>query len=90
MVTATTARMTTGLLTDDATVTIGQDLVRTTAVTNRGEPVPLDDRMVLRDARWRIDDVVIDCASLLGSYRSQFQQIIKTSSYEALVEKFEQ
>lgn len=75
---------------DEQTVAGGEATVRTTVVTKHGQRVPLDYRMTLRDDRWRIYDVAIDKASLLGNYRAQFRRIIKKSSYEALVDKLSQ
>jgi phospholipid transport system substrate-binding protein len=75
---------------DEQTIAGGEATVRTTVVTKHGRRLPLDYRMTLRDDRWRIYDVAIDKASLLGNYRAQFRQIIKKSSYEALVDKLSQ
>ncbi len=47
-----------------------------------------DYRMVRGpDGRWLIYDVLIEGVSLVANYRSQFDQIIRTASYERLVEK---
>lgn len=61
--------------------------VRTKIATQRGRAMSLDWRMIRRGDRWMIYDVVIDHASLIGTYRAQFYRIIKTASYETLVEK---
>jgi phospholipid transport system substrate-binding protein len=74
----------------DETVGNGRATIRTTVVPKRGQGLPVDYHMVLRDSRWRVYDVVMDGVSLLGNYRAQFRQIIKTSSYEALIHKLTQ
>jgi phospholipid transport system substrate-binding protein len=40
------------------------------------------------DDRWQVYDLSIDGISLVANYRAQFNKIIRTSSYEALVAKF--
>ena len=36
--------------------------------------------------RWLVYDVVLDNASMLGMYRAQFQRVMKTASYDRLLE----
>jgi phospholipid transport system substrate-binding protein len=40
-----------------------------------------------RGERWLIYDVVIENISLVANYRSQFDRIIRTSSYAELVKR---
>jgi phospholipid transport system substrate-binding protein len=47
----------------------------------------MDYRLVLKDGRWSAYDIIIDGVSLVSNYRSQFQKIIRESSYEELVNK---
>jgi phospholipid transport system substrate-binding protein len=49
--------------------------------------LPMDYRLVLKDGRWSAYDIIIDGVSLVSNYRSQFQKIIRESSYEELVNK---
>jgi phospholipid transport system substrate-binding protein len=64
-----------------------QATVRTRlAVKGTGE-VPMDYRMLRRDGRWRVYDVIIEGVSLVGNYRAQFNRIIQTSSYGDLVQR---
>ena len=37
--------------------------------------------------RWRVYDVLIESISLVNNYRTQFDGIIKTSSYDELVKR---
>ena len=62
-------------------------LVRTKIVTKQGSEVPVDYRMLRRADRWLVYDVVIEGVSLVSNYRTQFNKIIQTSSYEELVKK---
>lgn len=52
-----------------------------------GRALSLDYRMRRRGERWLIDDVVLDGASMVGNYRAQFTHIMKTASYEQLIQK---
>jgi phospholipid transport system substrate-binding protein len=51
------------------------------------EDMQLDYRLVRRDGRWLVYDVVVNNLSLVGHFRAQFQQIIKTASYDVLIAK---
>ena len=60
-------------------------IVRTTLLVGRGTRMPLDYSMHKASERWRVYDLSIDGVSLIANYRSQFNRIIRTSSYENLV-----
>jgi phospholipid transport system substrate-binding protein len=62
-------------------------LVRTRIVTRQGTEIPVDYRMQRKGARWLVYDVVIEGVSLIANYRTQFNKIIQTSSYQELVKK---
>jgi phospholipid transport system substrate-binding protein len=61
--------------------------VKTTIVTKSGTEVPIDYRMHLKDGRWRVYDVVIEGVSMVSNYRTQFNKIVQTESYDSLVQK---
>jgi len=61
--------------------------VRTKILTKQGSQVPVDYRMRRQGAGWRVYDVIIEGVSLTANYRSQFNKIIQTASYEDLVAK---
>jgi phospholipid transport system substrate-binding protein len=61
--------------------------VRARIVTRTGTEVPVESRMVLRGERWLIYDVLIENVSLVANYRSQFDRIVRTNSYEELVRR---
>jgi len=48
---------------------------------------PVDFRLIHRAYEWRVYDVVIDGASIVSNYRSQFTSIIRDVSYGGLVKK---
>lgn len=59
-----------------------------TAIAGRGgRLVVLNHDLVYRDRRWLVRDVMIDGVSLVGSYRAQFDHVIRVSSYPALIDR---
>jgi phospholipid transport system substrate-binding protein len=62
-------------------------IVRTTLRVSAGHPLEVDYRMHSVDDRWKVYDLAAGGVSLVGSYRAQFDKIIRTSSYETLVSK---
>jgi phospholipid transport system substrate-binding protein len=62
-----------------------QATVRTKILTKQGTEVPVDYRMYRRGDRWLVYDVVVEGISLVANYRSQFNSIIQTSTYQELV-----
>jgi phospholipid transport system substrate-binding protein len=61
--------------------------VKTTVVTKRNQQIPMEYRLQKADGRWKIYDVLVEGISLVNNYRSQFNQIISSSSYDVLVQK---
>ena len=62
--------------------------VSTKIITKNGTEVPVDYRMIKRPGdRWLVYDVSIEGVSLVSNYRTQFNKIIQTSSYNELVSK---
>ena len=61
--------------------------VRARIVTKTGTEVPVESRMNLRGDRWLIYDILIENVSLVGNYRSQFDRIVRSTSYEELVRR---
>ena len=50
----------------------------------------LDFRLENRSGRWLVYEVVIDGASIVRNYRTQFSRIIRDTAYAGLVEKMKQ
>jgi phospholipid transport system substrate-binding protein len=65
-------------------------IVKAQLVTKSGLAVPLESRLNQRDGRWLIYDILIENVSLVGNYRSQFDRIIRASSYEELVRRLKE
>jgi phospholipid transport system substrate-binding protein len=61
--------------------------VRARVVTRQGAEVPVEGRLHWRNDRWLVYDLLIEGVSLVGNYRSQFDRIIRTSSWEELMRR---
>jgi phospholipid transport system substrate-binding protein len=61
--------------------------VRALIVTRKGTQVPVEARVRRRGDRWLMYDVLVENVSLVASYRSQFDRVIRTTSYQELVRR---
>lgn len=57
--------------------------VRTKLVSSKTE-IPMDYRLINKEGRWYAYDIVVDGISLVKNYRSQFEKILRSGSYEEL------
>jgi phospholipid transport system substrate-binding protein len=69
------------------TVEGDQATVKTRIMTPKGSELPVDYRMHRASDRWLVYDVAIEGVSLIANYRTQFNKIIQSGSYEELVQK---
>ncbi|HEY2996913.1 MAG TPA: ABC transporter substrate-binding protein [Methylomirabilota bacterium] len=69
------------------TINGDESIVKTTIATKSNTEVPVDYRMHQKDGRWRVYDVIIEGVSLVSNYRTQFNKIVQTESYDSLVQK---
>ena len=60
--------------------------VRTELRSSKVE-IPMDYRLHMRDGTWHAYDIVVDGVSLVKNYRSQFDKIIRSDSYQELVRR---
>ena len=61
--------------------------VRSRITTDRRVEISIDYRLIERPDRWEVYDVVLDGVSLVANYRSQFNSIIRTSSFGDLLSR---
>jgi phospholipid transport system substrate-binding protein len=61
--------------------------VKTTFTTKAGQDMSVDYRLHRRNGRWLVYDVFIEGVSLVANYRTQFDRILRTSSYQELVRR---
>jgi len=58
----------------------GQAEVFSNVLTGDGKKIPLDYRLVLKDGKWRVYDVIIEGISMVKNYRDQFRDILAKDS----------
>ena len=61
--------------------------VRAKFTTKQGTEIPIEYRLLRRGDRWRVYDVVIEGVSLIANYRTQFDRILRTGSYQELARR---
>jgi phospholipid transport system substrate-binding protein len=49
--------------------------------------IPMDYRLQRKDGSWHAYDLIVDGVSLVKNYRSQFEKIIRSDSYQELVRR---
>lgn len=60
--------------------------VRSKIITRRAE-VAIEYRLLQRNGRWRVYDVLMDGVSFVATYRSEFERIIQQSSWGGLMDR---
>jgi phospholipid transport system substrate-binding protein len=63
----------------------GQFEVQSYIATSDGKKIPLYYRMVEKQGKWRVYDVVIEGVSMVKNYRSQFREILSKKQPEDLL-----
>jgi len=61
--------------------------VKTKFITARRDEYHADYKLINKDGKWMVYDIVLENVSLVNNYRVQFNKIINSSSYEELVKK---
>lgn len=59
--------------------------VRTKVVTKKGTEIPINYRLIQREGRWMVYDVVIEGVSMVMNYRTQFNEALRSAPFEELV-----
>jgi phospholipid transport system substrate-binding protein len=62
-------------------------LVRSRISMRKRTEMALDYRLHLDEGRWKVYDIAVDGVSFVSTYRSEFNRIIRSSSYAALLEQ---
>ena len=63
--------------------------VRSRILTLKRDEFSLDYRLMKKGGKWMVYDVVIEGVSLVANYRTQFNKIITSDGYPALVKKLQ-
>jgi phospholipid transport system substrate-binding protein len=67
------------------TVDGDQAVVRTALIVDDGGQMALDYKMHHTSDRWQVYDINVEGVSLVANYRAQFNKVIRSESYQALV-----
>lgn len=62
-------------------------LVKTIVIVPNKPTIPIDYRITKKESGWSIYDINIEGVSLVNNYRTQFNSIIRSHSYEELVKR---
>lgn len=71
----------------DEKIDDGYAIVKTKIITKRNVEIPIEYKLLKKNNKWDVYDVVIESVSLVNNYRNQFSKIIRTNSYEELVKR---
>lgn len=63
--------------------------LKSKVVTAKRDEFTLDYRLLNQNGTWMVYDVVIEGVSLVSNYRTQFNKIISTDGYPALLKKLQ-
>jgi phospholipid transport system substrate-binding protein len=61
--------------------------VETTILSPKGEEIAVIYRLQRGNGQWKVYDAVVENISLVNNYRSQFDRILSSASYEELVKR---
>ncbi|MGH7783559.1 MAG: MlaC/ttg2D family ABC transporter substrate-binding protein [Candidatus Binatia bacterium] len=64
-----------------------QAQVDTKVIPGKGDPTLVNYRLHRLQGEWKIYDVVVEDISLVGNYRSQFNRILATGSFDDLLKR---
>jgi phospholipid transport system substrate-binding protein len=64
-----------------------QAVVQSEVITPKGTRVPVEYRLHKMNDRWAVYDIYVEGVSLVGSYKSQFDKIIRTESFASLLKR---
>ncbi len=62
-------------------------VVKTKIRTKRNIEIPIEYRLLRKSNKWEVYDVAIEGVSLVNNYRTQFNKIIRSQSYQELVKR---
>src|SRR5438128_1023951 len=61
--------------------------VESTIIKPKGEEIAVTYKLRQVNGQWKVYDAVVENISILNNYRSQFERVISSSSYEELVKR---
>jgi phospholipid transport system substrate-binding protein len=64
--------------------------VRTQFVRAGGQPLPIEFHMRQTDRGWKVYDIVVEGVSLVITYRSEFDAVVKQEGIDGLIKRLAQ
>ena len=64
--------------------------VRTQFVRAGGQPLPIEFHMRQTDKTWKVYDIVVEGVSLVMTYRSEFDAVVKQEGIDGLIKRLTQ
>lgn len=64
--------------------------VRTQFLRQGAPPLPIDFQMLKKDGGWKVYDIAVEGVSLVLTYRSEFDQVVKQEGIEGLLKRLGQ
>jgi phospholipid transport system substrate-binding protein len=61
--------------------------VETTIISLKGEEIAVVYKLRRENGKWKVYDAVVENISLINNYRSQFDRVISSASYEELLKR---
>ena len=68
----------------------GKRAVVDTLIITSSTEIPVNYKLYLKKAEWYVYDVIIEGVSLISSYRSTYQEIVKKDGFQGLFVKMEE
>ena len=63
-----------------------ETVVRTQFIRAGGQPLPIDFTMHQKDGSWKVYDITVEGVSLVMTYRSEFDAIVKQKGIDGLIQ----
>ena len=64
--------------------------VRTQYLRQGAPPLPIDFQMLKKDGGWKVYDIAVEGVSLVLTYRSEFDQVVKQGGIDGLIKRLAQ
>ena len=64
--------------------------VRTQFIRAGGQPLPIEFHMRQTDKTWKVYDIVVEGVSLVMTYRSEFDAVVKQEGIDGLIKRLAQ
>lgn len=78
---------------DEKSLYVGESIdgnfavVKSKIVTKRNLEIPIDYRLYKKGEGWWVYDIIVEDVSMVSNYRTQFNKIIRSSSYDELLKR---